>query len=443
MLIENSYSSSSFDKIYCIANVIFLITMGSSSTILNVLALKFFMKETSIFNLVFKWTTLTDLATLGASFPVMVSYASYRSPVIFANLSFCAVWHVTWRVITRFSVHLVGIMSVTRTIAICFPLLRPINITIIRAVIAVDILSVSAATIWSFSLDRTIEYFKIPVICVASNKISVSRNRILDVFLVFVPVLVMTVGYTISLSKLRQTNRDGQNNRVLNRRRIQSGVTILIVTAMCITINLPYIVGSLIVFVKMQRWHQANDDISLPPYYLHYMVVTSYVVNSVANPFIYVWRLRDFRVYIVNLKDQSLVKLRIIRTAVEVQIRTRSSRRTRSNITESQQLSNIAVSPPLTPPTEEYQTIPQTALYRQTALSRQAALSRQTDQSTEPAQRTNISFQTFQIDQPVSSNRNQTTEKTKPTVTSDQTNCYIFENQSTRILTLDTIPEER
>ena len=102
-LIENSYSNSSFDKIYCIANVIFLITMGSSSTILNVLALKFFMKKISIFNLVFKWTTLTDLATLGASFPVMVSYASYRSPVIFANLSFCAVRHVTWRVITRFA----------------------------------------------------------------------------------------------------------------------------------------------------------------------------------------------------------------------------------------------------------------------------------------------------------------------------------------------------
>ena len=423
--------------------------MGSSSTILNVLALKFFMKKISIFNLVFKLTTLTDLVTLGASFPVMVSYASYRSPVIFANLSFCAVWHVTWRVITRFSVHLVGIMSVTRTIAICFPLRRPINITIIRAVIAVDILSVSAATIWSFSLDRTIEYFKISVFCVASNKISVSRNRVIDVFLVVVPVLVMIVSYTISLSKLakerlrlQQTNRDGPTHRVLNRRRIQSGVTILIVTAMCITINLPYIVGSLIVFVRLQRGHQPHIDNSLQPYYFHYMVVTSYVVNSVANPFIYVWRLRDFRVYMVNLEDQSLVKLRIIRTAVEVRVRTRSSRRTRSNITESQQLSNKAVSPPLTPPTEEYQTIPQTALSRQTVLSRQTALSRQTDQSTEPAQRTNISFQTFQIDQPVSSNRNQTTEKTKLTVTSDQTNCYIFENQSTRILTLDTIPEE-
>ena len=108
----------------------------------------------------------------------------HLSPFVKELLWFCAVWHVTWRVITRFSVHLVGIMSVTRTIAICYPLCRPINITIIRAVIAVDILSVSAATIWSFSLDRTIEYFKIPVICVASNKISVSRNRILDVFFV-------------------------------------------------------------------------------------------------------------------------------------------------------------------------------------------------------------------------------------------------------------------
>ena len=421
--------------------------MGSSSTILNVLALKFFMKKKSIFNLVFKWTTLTDLVTLGASLPVMVSYASYRAPVIFANLTFCAVWHVTWRVITRFSVHLVGIMSVTRTIAICFPLLRPINITTIRAVIVLDILAVSAATIWSFLLDRTIEYNKKPVFCVASNKISVSRNRVIDVFLVVVPVLVMIVSYTISLRKLakerlrlQQTNRGGPTNRDRNLRRIQSGVTILVVTAMCITINLPYIVGSLIVFVMLQRGHQPHKDNSLELYFFNYMVVTSFVLNSVANPFIYVWRLRDFRVYMVNFKDQALVKLRIIRTAVEVQVRTTVEVLERT-FSSQKNRSNIAESPPLTTPTEECHTIPQTALSIQTAQSRQPALSMQTAQSTERAQRTNISFQTFQIDQPVSSNRNQTSEKTKSTV-KDLKNCYIVENQGTRILTLETITEE-
>ena len=345
IVMANNYSSSSIDKLYCIATAIFLIAMGSLSTILNVLALKFFMKKNSIFNLVSKWATLTDLATLGASLPVMVSYSSYRSPVMFANPTFCAGWHVIWRVITRFSLHLVGLLSVTRTITICYSLLRPLKISMIKAGMAVDILAVSAAIIWSFLLDTNIVYFKMPVFCVAFNQMSTSRNIMLDLFLVFVPFLVMAVSYTISLFKLvKDRGQLHKANRLLDLtgRRMQSGVTILAVTAMCI-------VGSMVMFEMLQSGHQGGSSLPRQLYYYNYILVTSYMLNSVANPLIYVWRLRDFRAYLVNIKEQSLARWRIFQIAEEEQVleRARSTERNQSNIAVSTSLSNIAVSTPL------------------------------------------------------------------------------------------------
>ena len=198
---------------------------------------------------------------------------------------------------------------------------------------------------------------------------------------------------------------------------------------------------------------QGGSSLPRQLYYYNYILVTSYMFNSVANPLIYVWRLRDFRAYLVNIKEQSLARWRIFQIAEEEQVleRARSTERNQSNIAVSTPLSNIAVSTSLSSiavstqlssiaVSTQLSSIAQTADKHQfTETTPQTAKSIiLTAKFAERAQKTDITFQTFQIDQPVSSDKSHTTQKRQSTRTSS----HLTLRSETRILTLKSILEE-
>ena len=82
-----------------------------------------------------------------------LSLVKDRRPLMFENYMFCWMWNVTWEFMVRFSLHLLAIQSIFRTIKILLPL-RVLENRVLAVVITVDLV-----LILFFIIVRRVEQF--------------------------------------------------------------------------------------------------------------------------------------------------------------------------------------------------------------------------------------------------------------------------------------------
>ena len=80
-----------------------LISCPLIGTLLNALALAYFLQRPDIFNIIFRFISGLDIVICLMSTFVALSYLNNRDPMAFQFQPLCDVWGITWRFLTQFS----------------------------------------------------------------------------------------------------------------------------------------------------------------------------------------------------------------------------------------------------------------------------------------------------------------------------------------------------
>lgn len=314
----SEYLENTSDKIYSVTYAILQIILCSVlGTTLNILALMFFRKRSSVFNEVFKVTAIVDIATCIFSFPVSLSYAKHRAPFLFDLSYFCTAWFSCWLIIIRFSVHLVAIMSVLRTIKIFSPFSARLKVTTVRAIMSMDFVVICLCSIISLNVMKDVGFLRQTACC----WLRVTGTKYKEIYnvriLVAIPLIIIIISYAMSCGKILRewkTMKRARRGIMLNQRRMDSLVTILAFTGVSVMANTPSVASGIYRFVFLTRnarnltakENRVDQTVYFPVHYqiyiLNYLFVGCFLFNSLCNPLIYYWRISEYKSYMRGLK---------------------------------------------------------------------------------------------------------------------------------------------
>ena len=234
-----------------------------------------------------------------------VSFVKGREPLLFESLYFCWGWNLSWRIAVWFSSHLVAIQSILRTIKI----FRPFQVLpkyILKVVLSLDILIISGTVLLTTATLFTPVYTKGHASCLELSirqptRFSTVNRLIASIFIVFLPHVVTLLCCALCLMRLIKRNRVAVRRFLpqgLIRRRTHSIKSILAFSVTGLILNIlsftPMIMKASLSIKEtndkddgISRWRLLYGDLLLRE-----IIIT---LNSVINPFIFLWRMADFR----------------------------------------------------------------------------------------------------------------------------------------------------
>ena len=270
----------------------------------NTLAVSYFIKRARkhLFPRIFCVISLTDLLTSLLTFAVGLSYLLDREPGLFAQPLFREVWGSLWNFSSRYSVYLVALMSITRTIRIVFPFseLRGHLLNLGLLLYVAFLLATTPA------FHHVPHYYKREWCALALNKSSFSgaAQHSTKYYLVVMSIpSLLTVSLPISIVSTAICVY-----KILHKRRQRSttsdhatysAVTMVIFTIIYIILNIPYCVIYLYVQIESQRRAIPPFKVIMNPWVKAYVAgfthILSISLNALINPILYYWRMKDFR----------------------------------------------------------------------------------------------------------------------------------------------------
>ena len=252
-----------------------------------------------------------DICSCITAVPVIISLFNSRTPVLFEDNVFCATWTVAMTVLLKLAIFLVMIVSVTRTIAMTFPLRKIRADVVIKVIIAymtlicfVDVVVLSAG--WfetKFKEDVSMceirpKGERVPIHYVYS--LAVQTEVLLSSVLVFSSFAYGTFRL-VTKRKQRLSRRTTKNNFQAKEDAmfVQVTVTITIFTAVFLMCNLPGFLLQLTYFLG-QIAQFGIDDVMIKSRFLWwYSHIVFYLfcglLNAAINPFLYFTRMPHYR----------------------------------------------------------------------------------------------------------------------------------------------------
>ncbi|KAL5265660.1 hypothetical protein ACHWQZ_G006397 [Mnemiopsis leidyi] len=269
----------------------------------NVISLKYFLRK-NYYNstCIYIAVVILDILTCVMVLPVGLSLAADRKSLLFSSQTFCCVWGITWEFIPYYSVFLVFCLSTLRT----FNLLKPFVIVRRRTVIGVMIfyaVFLIGRQLLGVALGYSdYEYQQDSGYC--WNHINDTRYQVSDVIfsslqLAF-PIIPITASCITSTSIMIFSARATRVSTVLTKMKREATTTIIIVTLVYIVFNLPvflnYIRYIVAVYFTDKEFLDGDDSSEFLQKYIWLLTyVITVTLNSLVNPFVYLFRMRRFR----------------------------------------------------------------------------------------------------------------------------------------------------
>ena len=294
-----------FNTISIVLGCFILISATVLGTISNALALKYFLTKNNIFFNALKIVAVSDMVICQLSTFYAISLVAGRAPVFFSHVVFCWAWNVSWKLITRFSLHLVAIQSMIRTIKILSPF-QILSKSVLTVVIVIDLLLMSIILCVNRTMSEPI-YTETYANCVEqreTHNMDLEPLRWSILFYATFPyplILVCCVLCTGALIKqnLKIKGSSGRP-RQLAKRRSHSVISILAFSITGLLLNIP----PLMALSVRKQWYKGINSASET--YLIWLMLCgqlilrniSVTLNSVLNPLIFYWRMADFRSYV-------------------------------------------------------------------------------------------------------------------------------------------------
>ena len=292
----------------------------------NLLAFLYFIKKPrwDVSTFLYVAICAVDFCTCAIQPPIIVTLASGRTPGLFATLYICTAWCLAFEYCQRISMFLVMLLSASRCIAIVWPFAarrkRHLIGVLVWFVGYVLFIAVHNAVTWHLN---TYQWRKDTPYCYHAAKdgtdgIAVIVDELLYATEVGFPQLVAFVTFLISTFVLMNKARGSTTVRTSRR----ASVTITIFTGLVLGCNLPYF-NSLLLFalevgIVYPRRFEYPGPIFRSDFMFWYAWLLSKVVlvvlNAATNPLVYVWRMKDFRSWVLTGKGEAIGNSKLIRT---------------------------------------------------------------------------------------------------------------------------------
>lgn len=280
----------------------------------NIFSLIYFIrKKKKVSNFLYRCICCCDLISCLLILPKIQTSFSSEQPRLFGNSYFCEIWNFLWKTSYKFSLFAVLMLAVVRSYCLIFPF-RPIRSSIIKiATLVYLLLLVLQEILLKVFLKFVSHYDRKYGHCVwllhlpnrddMTTMISPFSNKFkLLIFLyidlqVTVPMVIVVVSCLVTLSHMLMTSR-GKDNNTRNR----ATGTILVVTICCFIFNFPHTIvrtlDTVSIFTEFKfKWYTGLSPATISFIY-SFLDAPLLALNAAINPLIYMWRMREYRVWL-------------------------------------------------------------------------------------------------------------------------------------------------
>ena len=180
----------------------------------NALALIYFLrKKQDVPTLIYTSVVIVDMLVAVVVFPVAVSLYDNRKRVFFSSKAFCDVWGLAWVSVSRMSVFLVALLSVSRAYSLTFPFHVVRRRTILAVILTAALLHILGSTIPLWFRDQH-KYHRAMASCIefTSNYMpdgALDATLALDWVGILLPMPVITVSFLITVFQLAKKSMAG------------------------------------------------------------------------------------------------------------------------------------------------------------------------------------------------------------------------------------------
>ena len=291
----------------------------------NIIAFLFFLsRPKDLANRLYIIIAFVDILTSFCILPVGLSLLFNRAPLMFRSSVFCHIWGMVWTLTPYMSVFLVAVLSVSRTLVLMSPLrFRSIRVDIIMGFIAVYsvVIVVRSCLPYLVPFVETFTFEAEDMECMWSiNKTKHSEDLsytynswiigsvLIQLTLPFLLIMVSCCLSVWAVRKSMSTSDGGGAPPSLCAAKRSATVTILIITLVYMTCNMPLF----IYFIAFSEFWYAGDitnwifSDSTDKYMWSFVYTTAIAVNAALNCVVYVCRMRAFRVHVLKLMNSLL-----------------------------------------------------------------------------------------------------------------------------------------
>ena len=302
----------------------------------------------AFFNRIYVLISAVDAIVCLTLVPVIASFLYLREEYWFANHLFCMIWGMLWEMVPYFSVYLVGLMSISRTVVLIKPLC-PLKMKVfwgLTIAYATFLILRTLGPIWIDAADY--KYIWSDVYCYELPKKDWSYkfnsiSRSLTLAAPIIPICIScATSYTIIILNERKQNKmrhpsvvacmplckgpqlPAKKKLKINHHKKSTPMnatrTILIFTIAYIVFNIPIFINYLL--MSIAGWSKDCVDDCYHKKYGAYPILIWYswnftyimcvALNSMINPIIYYWRMRSVKEFIddrVRVTSRQLLDL--------------------------------------------------------------------------------------------------------------------------------------
>ena len=266
----------------------------------NCLALKYFLhtKKRNLSTLLYIVACSIDVGSSVIHLPIAFSLLKNRNPGLLDNKSFCLIWNFILLLLQQMSIFVVMTLSLSRAIVIKYPFYKVNK----RAVLVSIALYLIYHCIWNtiISTQET---------CTTALSDEVPQGSLsLSIFFMFnysaclgIPPIIVFLTFLVSIVMLQ---KEHVANNVSQRRNQNASITITYFTAFflccnCFTFINCFLFTYTMVFKTYPGPIYENSFMSFYSWLLSEIFCT--VLNASLNPLLYVWRMREMRLWIVGI----------------------------------------------------------------------------------------------------------------------------------------------
>ena len=323
----------------------------------NGLALVYFTKnrKLTVPYFLYKMICILEICMSFQGLPLVLSLIKSRSPYLFADNVFCALWAIIFYFLKRMSIFLVMILSLTRAIFMAFPfILIQMNDVVIPSVMYALFILIVDIVYLSMNGQLKTQYWKKSASCESYFNVAHDENAkfaakfysILLQMEVILPCFIVLGSFILTLIALLRQKGDMGGQRREEKRKIRTvSVTVSIFAGVFLVCNIPTFllqVKYLWLYVQQSKQNANGPFMEWYGHLLSHFLLT--IFNAALNPCLYVLRMPYFRQWLKQVaKDPKLIC-----TTVSVKMRQRSmlsSMKTRSTMSLRSQSSRVIVIP--------------------------------------------------------------------------------------------------
>ena len=270
----------------------------------NVAAVFYFWKKRrqSLPSLLYTIIGMIDICTAVVIIIVIPSIFAYRKPMLMESFTMCGIMGLVFNHTQRFSMFLVMMISVTRTIAMFRPFYEIERSGVILACIAFEVFFLLLDASFLVTKSLRIIYFAPANVCgvIPGDDVSIWRWNIyiiINLTWLLLGSALVFISFIMSLKTVsdRQKSKLAQSS---SEKKFQNvSVTITLFTALFLACNLPLLIlqssANIIYFIGANDYLAGNGAYSWYGLVIVHVFLTTF--NAGANPCLYLYRMEKFR----------------------------------------------------------------------------------------------------------------------------------------------------